>query len=124
MKRLITLASILAVTAAPTLVFAGNGAYEWTQASETIHGGVAGSKEAAYDMGRAMMQSYQNKSSGEQSDEFRPTRASGNYVDRSSFTITDSNVRVDEYLTSDGQIVYKPILKVTYAYRMRETGMH
>lgn len=49
MKRLITLASLLALTTAPSVVFAGG--YQWTNNTQTIHGAVVDSKEAAYDMG-------------------------------------------------------------------------
>lgn len=53
MKRLITLASLLALTTAPSVVFAGG--YQWTNNTQTIHGAVVDSKEAAYDMGRVML---------------------------------------------------------------------
>lgn len=36
MKRLMTLASMIALTAAPSVVFAGG--YQWTNDTETIHG--------------------------------------------------------------------------------------
>ncbi len=48
MKRLITLASLLALTTAPSVVFAGG--YQWTNNTQTIHGAVVDSKEAAYDI--------------------------------------------------------------------------
>ncbi|WP_407546416.1 DUF3316 domain-containing protein [Vibrio parahaemolyticus] len=119
MKRLITLASLLALTTAPSVVFAGG--YQWTNNTQTIHGDVVDSKEAAYDMGRVMLQDYQNKSSGQLRDEF--TRKS-EVVDRQSFSITDSKVTVDEFMESNGQVTYQPVVNVTYEYRMREPGRY
>ncbi|MDF5089084.1 acyl-CoA synthetase, partial [Vibrio parahaemolyticus] len=46
------------------------------------------------------------------------------YVDRQSFSITDSKVMVNEFLQSDRQVVYQPILNVQYEYRMRDTGKY
>ena len=60
MKRLMTLASMIALTAAPSVVFAGG--YQWTNDTETIHGDVMDSKQAAYEMGRDMIQNYQRNS--------------------------------------------------------------
>ncbi|HHX8273623.1 TPA: DUF3316 domain-containing protein [Vibrio diabolicus] len=119
MKRLTTLASMIALTAAPSVVFAGG--YQWTNDTETIHGDVMDSKQAAYEMGRDMIQNYQSKSPGQLRDEFTSLTE---YVDRQSFSITDSKVMVNEFLQSDGQVVYQPILNVQYEYRMRETGKY
>ncbi|MCG6219365.1 hypothetical protein K6U67_01615 [Vibrio diabolicus] len=55
MKRLRTLASRIALSAAPSVGVAGG--YQWTNDTERIHGEVMDSKQAAYEMGRDMMQS-------------------------------------------------------------------
>ncbi|ARP01501.1 hypothetical protein K08M3_46890 [Vibrio alginolyticus] len=119
MKRLTTLASTIALIAAPSMALASG--YQWTNDTETIHGDGMDSKQAAYEMGRDMIQSYQNKSSGQLRDEFTSLTT---YVDRQSFSITDSKVMVNEFLQSDGQVVYQPILNVQYEYRMRDTGKY
>ncbi len=115
MKRLITLASIIAFTAAPTLVMAGG--YEWTHDRETILGDVVGSKDVAYNMGREMMQDYQSMTSGELRDEFTNK---AKYVDRKSVSITESTVTIEEFIQSNGQIGYQPVLNLEVSYRMHE----
>ncbi|MDW3059754.1 acyl-CoA synthetase, partial [Vibrio sp. 1978] len=54
-------------------------------------------------------------------DEF--TRKS-EFVDRQSFSITDSKVTVDEFMESNGQVTFQPVVNVTYEYRMREPGRY
>lgn len=115
MKRLITLASILAVTAAPTLVMASG--YQWTHDRETVFGDVVASKDMAYDMGRAMMQDYRSMTPGELRDEFTNK---AKYVDRRSVAITESSVTIEELIQSNGQVGYKPILNLEVSYRMHE----
>ncbi len=115
MKRLITLASIIAFTAAPTFVYAGG--YEWTHDTETIVGDVVASKDMAYDMGREMMQDYQNMTSGQLRDEFTNK---ARYVDRKSVSITESTVSIEEFIQSNGQVGYQPVLNLEVSYRMHE----
>lgn len=113
MKRLITLASIIALTAAPTLVMAGG--YGWTHDTETVVGDVAGSKDAAYDLGLRMMQEYRSMTPSQLRDEFT-TKARP--VDRDSVSITDSSVTIDDFLQSDGMVGYKPVLHLEVSYLM------
>nr|WP_319553080.1 DUF3316 domain-containing protein [uncultured Vibrio sp.] len=115
MKRLVTLASIIAFTAAPTLVFAGG--YEWTYDRETVLGDVVANKDMAHNMGRELMEDYQNMTSGELRDEFT---SKAKYVDRKSVSITESSVTIEELLQSNGQVGYQPILNLEVSYRMRE----
>ncbi len=117
MKRLISLVSLIVLTATPVAAFAGG--YQWTNNSKTIQGHVVDSKQAAYDMGFEMIKNYQSKSSKELRDEFK---SAFDMVDRQSFSITNAKVTVDEFLQDDGQIAYQPILNVKYEYRMREPG--
>lgn len=117
MKRLITLASLIALTATPLAAIAGG--YQWTNKTKTIQGEVVDSKKAAYDMGFEMIKDYQSKSSVQLRDEFK---SSFDIVDRQSFSITNAKVTVDEFLQDNGQIAYQPILNVKYEYRMREPG--
>ena len=117
MKRLITLASLIALTATPLAAIAGG--YQWTNKTKTIQGEVVDSKQAAYDMGFEMIKDYQSKSSAQLRDEFK---SSFDIVDRQSFSITNAKVMVDEFLQDNGQIAYQPILNVKYEYRMREPG--
>lgn len=69
MKRLISLVSLIVLTATPVAAFAGG--YQWTNNSKTIQGNVVDSKQAAYDMGFEMIKNYQSKSSKELRDEFK-----------------------------------------------------
>ncbi len=69
MKRLITLASLIALTATPLAAIAGG--YQWTNKTKTIQGEVVDSKQAAYDMGFEMIKDYQSKSSAQLRDEFK-----------------------------------------------------
>ncbi len=116
MKRLITLASIIALTAAPTFVMAGG--YGWTHETETVLGDVVASKDMAYNMGRDMMQDYQNMTPGELRDEFT---SKAKYIDRNSVAITESTVTIDEFLQSNGQVGYQPVLNLELSYRMHES---
>ncbi|CAE6953648.1 DUF3316 domain-containing protein [Vibrio alginolyticus] len=115
MKRLITLASIIALTAAPTFVTAGG--YEWTHETETVLGDVVASEDMAYNMGREMMQDYQSMTPGELRDEFTNK---AKYVDRKSVAITESTVTIEEFLQSNGQMGYQPVLNLEVSYRMHE----
>ncbi|WP_104046628.1 DUF3316 domain-containing protein [Vibrio jasicida] len=117
MKRLISLVSLIVLTATPVAAFAGG--YQWTNNSKTIQGNVVDSKQVAYDMGFEMIKNYQSKSSKELRDEFK---SAFDMVDRQSFSITNAKVTVDEFLQDNGQIAYQPILNVKYEYRMREPG--
>ncbi|EGU41465.1 hypothetical protein VII00023_06407 [Vibrio ichthyoenteri ATCC 700023] len=117
MNRFITLTSLIVTVFASSTVFAGG--YHWESKVKSIQGDVVVSKQAAYDVGRMMIQDYNRKSSPELYKEFASVF---DYVDRQSFEITNSSVTVDEYLQGDGQIVYQPILNVRYEFRMREPG--
>jgi len=117
MKRFITLASLIALTATPLAAIAGG--YQWTNNTKTIQGEVVDSKQAAYDMGFEMIKDYQSKSSAQLRDEFK---SSFDIVDRQSFSVTNAKVTVGEFLQDNGQIAYQPILNVKYEYRMREPG--
>ncbi|MGR5131091.1 DUF3316 domain-containing protein [Vibrio alfacsensis] len=117
MKRIITLASLIALTMTPATVLAGG--FFWTSNTETISGDVVDSRQAAYDLGFGMIKDYQNMSSNQLREEFTNPF---DYVDRKSFSITNSKVTVDEFLKGNGQIVYQPVLSVKYKYRMRVIG--
>ncbi len=116
MKRLLSLVSILALGAS-SAAFAGG--YQWQSKVQSIEGDVVNSKQAAYDMGLAMINDYQSKSSLELRKEFT---SSFDNVDRQSFAVTEATVTVDEFLQDNGQIAYQPILNVEYEYRKRELG--
>ncbi|GAK83670.1 acyl-CoA synthetase [Vibrio ponticus] len=116
MKSLTTIAALCALTAASS-VFAGG--YHWQSKVTSIEGDVVASKQAAYDAGLMMINDYRSKSSRELRNEFS---SAFDYVDRNSFTITDTKVTVDEFLQGDGQIAYQPVLDVRYEYRKREPG--
>ncbi|MGR5210726.1 DUF3316 domain-containing protein [Vibrio rotiferianus] len=117
MNRLISLVSIIALGTVPILAQAGG--YHWENNIETIHGIIVDSKQAAYDEGFDMIQSYQTKSSPQLRDELK---APFELVDRQSFKVISAKVTIDEFLQSNGQISYQPVLRLKYKYRMRESG--
>ncbi|MBA5764626.1 DUF3316 domain-containing protein [Vibrio sp. 404] len=117
MKRSITLAMLIAIAIAPMTTFAGG--YHLESKVKQISGSVVGSKQAAYDEGLVMINDYRSKSSIELRKEFSSTF---DYVDRRSFSVTNTKVTVDEFLQSNGQIAYQPVLSVRYEFRKREIG--
>ncbi|HAS64063.1 MAG TPA: acyl-CoA synthetase [Vibrio sp.] len=117
MKRSTTLAMLIAMTIAPITAFAGG--YYLESKVKQIQGNVVGSKQAAYDEGLTMINDYRSKSSIELRKEFSSTF---DYVDRQSFSVTNTKVTVDEFLQSNGQIAYQPVLSVRYEFRKREIG--
>lgn len=116
MKSLITLLSLVVITA-PATVLAGG--FIWTDNEEAIEGRIVDNKQAAYTVGLEMIEDYQAMSSQQLRDEFIHGFA---HVDRHSFSITDATVMVEEFLQGNGDIVYQPVLNVSYEYRVRELG--
>ena len=110
MRRSITLAIIMALAIVPTTLMAGG--YH-------LESQVVDSKQAAYDAGLVMINNYRGKSSLELRKEFSSTF---DYVDRRSFTITNTRVTVDEFLQSNGKIAYQPVLRVRYEFRKSTLG--
>lgn len=117
MRRSITLAIIMALAIVPTTLMAGG--YHLESQVKQIQGNVVDSKQAAYDAGLVMINNYRGKSSLELRKEFSSTF---DYVDRRSFTITNTRVTVDEFLQSNGKIAYQPVLRVRYEFRKSTLG--
>ena len=95
--------------------------YTWEQRTDQVKGSAMESKQMAYEQGIKMLESYQVKDSEQLSRTFFYMGHSF-FVDRSSFTISDARVRVEEYLNEEYKINYTPVLHIKYKYRYREPG--
>ncbi|NLS11292.1 DUF3316 domain-containing protein [Vibrio sp. SM6] len=114
MKRLLNLKTLLTITAASLSSMAFAGGYQWTTDEKTIEGHVVSSKAAAYREGLNMIMYFENLDSRQLS---RFLTSQTDEADRSSVSIEDATVFVDEYLKRNGDIVYQPIMNVSYSYR-------
>lgn len=115
MIKLVSLASIALFS---SVALAGSGAYNTVVNSETMSGNPQMSRDAALAQGKQMIMEINNKSPFELS---RSVNYSSNeLVDVNSFELRNSQVTVNEIVTSDGDIAYQPVINMSYEYRARE----
>lgn len=112
MRKALLLPLLLASSAA----LAGGTGHFLNASNATVFSGVpTNSKQAAYEMGYEAMSDLNSQSSWELSSSM-PTGLER--VDPHSFEILNSRVTVSEYLTDNGQLVYQPMVHVSYMYRV------
>lgn len=116
MIKVVSLASVMLFSSV-ALAGAG-GAYSTIIQSESMNGSEAASKGAALEQGKNMIMEINEKSPYELS---RSVHYSTNYlVDVNSFELRNSNVTVNEIVTSEGDVAYQPVVNVSYEFKARE----
>ncbi|KII76667.1 DUF3316 domain-containing protein [Vibrio renipiscarius] len=116
MIKTISLASVLLFS---SLATAGlSGPYSKVMSNSTMTGDLYATKDAALQVGRDMIMDVNNMSSVELSHNV--SWKSNDQVDINSFELLNSQVQLEEIITSQGAIAYQPVISVSYEYRARE----
>ncbi|MGF1910819.1 DUF3316 domain-containing protein [Vibrio kasasachensis] len=116
---MIKLASVASVLLFSSIAMAGlSGPYATVMKSSSMTGHTYDSKAAALEVGKAMIVDVNRMGSVELSrNVFWNTN---DQVDINSFELLNSQVQIEEIVTSQGAIAYQPVIKVSYEYRARE----
>lgn len=104
MKKITVLTFFVTLFLVSTNAFAGG--FSWVIKTTSIRGDEVESRQEAYNIGRDMITNYQGLTSNQIKNKFFNRHSN---VDHNSFSITNLSVKVDEFLNSDGDVVYKPI---------------
>lgn len=95
-----------------------SGPYATVMKSSTMTGNAYDSKAAALESGHMMIVDVNRMSSIELSRNVFWN--SNDQVDLNSFELLNSQVEIEEIVTSQGAIAYQPVISVSYEYRARE----
>ncbi|WP_162064285.1 DUF3316 domain-containing protein [Vibrio taketomensis] len=116
---MIKLASIASVLLFSSVAVAGlSGPYATIMKNSTMTGNAYDSKPAALESGRSMIMSVNEMDSIELSKNVYWN--TNDQVDINSFELLNSQVQIEEIVTSEGAIAYQPVISVSYEYRARE----
>ncbi|WP_194437350.1 DUF3316 domain-containing protein [Vibrio fluminensis] len=116
---MIKLASVASVLLFSSVAMAGtSGSYSTVMQSSTMSGNAYDSKAAALESGRMMIVDVNRMGSLELSRNV--SWNSNDLVDVNSFEILNSQVQIEEIVTSEGAIAYQPVISLSYEYRARE----
>ncbi|HIF9128956.1 TPA: DUF3316 domain-containing protein [Photobacterium damselae] len=101
------------------LSFAVNASpYTWKSQQTTIDGAQFTSSQQAFDAGLVLLRGFESKSAFELGKALNPI--STDRVNPRSYQITQSKVKVDQFLNSQGDMIYQPIVDITYRYEARD----
>ncbi|GAB2648669.1 DUF3316 domain-containing protein [Vibrio panuliri] len=116
---MIKLAGLVSVVLFTSVAMAGgSGPYSKLIKSSTMAGNAYDSKAAALESGRMMIVDVNRMDSLELSrNVFWSTN---DQVDLNSFELLNSQVQIEEIVTSEGAIAYQPVISVSYEYRARD----
>ncbi|EGU38743.1 DUF3316 domain-containing protein [Vibrio scophthalmi] len=116
MIKTISLASVLLFSSA---AMAGlSGPYATVLSNSTMVGDAYASKDTALQVGRNMIVDVNSMSPIELSRNVRWD--TNDQVDINSFELLNSQVALQEIVTSQGAIAYQPVISVSYEYRARD----
>ena len=116
MIKIMSLASVFLFS---VVAMAGHsGPYETVTKNSTVIGDAYPSKEAALQVGKNMIMDVNQMSSIELSRNVLWN--TNDQVDINSFELLNSQVALQEIITSQGAIAYQPVIRVSYEYRARE----
>ncbi|MBA5760774.1 DUF3316 domain-containing protein [Vibrio sp. 404] len=116
---MIKLASIASVLLFSSAAMAGlSGPYATVMQNSTMTGNAYNSKAAALEVGKAMIMDVNRMGSIELSRNVAWN--TNDQVDINSFALLNSQVEIEEIVTSQGAIAYQPVISVSYEYRARD----
>ena len=116
MIKIMSLASVLLFS---SVAVAGlSGPYATVHKSSTMFGDTHTSKEAALQVGKNMVMDVNQMSPIELSRNV--IWNTNDQVDINSFELLNSQVTLQEIITSQGAIAYQPVIRVSYEYRARD----
>lgn len=115
MIKVMSLASVMLFS---SVAIAGYGGFSNVVESETMRGEVVSTKAAAVKEGQEIVGGLSSLSSYELSTNVN--YPNHDQIDYSSFELLESNIKVEEVISEDGNVAYKPVVNMKYQFSARD----